>query len=178
MIERRHRAVPPEEDERKAEESLRALLPAQPAPGTPALPAEYWSNLLVRSNRRIDEAASGKAISISWAWRVAIPGVAAIIAFLVAVRYYAPEPSAVEGDLAQAIAALPAETIDSLVAAQAAFLLEGAQPAASGGEFDLTREQIAEYLINSGASGTLLESLSEEEVGDVLRSLSVSHKSL
>jgi len=179
MIYRRHKAVPPAEDERKAEEALRAALPGSAPGGTPELPPEYWSNLLVRTNRRIDdEAASPRAISLSWALRVAIPGVAAIIAFLVGVRYYAPEPSRVEGDLLQAVAALPVETIDSLLALRSSPAGQAGEPAADDADFEVSPEQIADYLVGSGASGALFESLSDEELNEVLHSLSVATKSL
>ena len=55
------------------------------------LPGTYWSNMLVKTNSRIDDVSSVRALSIGWALRVAIPGVVAIISFLIGLHYYSPE---------------------------------------------------------------------------------------
>ena len=69
-------------EEREASNELRTLL--RPNELLEQGPDDaYWHDLIARTNRRLDEAASGKAISISWAARVAIPGVVAIIFFFV-----------------------------------------------------------------------------------------------
>src|SRR4030042_6452064 len=86
-------AVTDGQEQQAVEELRQALrqtdLSPEHAPSEP-----YWSNLLVRTNERIDHATSGKAISLSWAARVALPGVITIIFFFVALRYYyEPEPS-------------------------------------------------------------------------------------
>ena len=77
-----------DEQEQEAVEELRQAL-RQADLSLEHLPSEtYWSNLLVRTNERIDHATSGKAISLSWAARVALPGVITIVFFFVALRYY------------------------------------------------------------------------------------------
>ena len=73
----------------------------------------YWQNLIIRTNARIDEATSGKALSLSWAWRVAIPGVFAIVSFLIGVHYYVPGQPDERVTVASVLSALPSAAIDS-----------------------------------------------------------------
>jgi hypothetical protein len=134
----------------------------------------YWQNLLVRTNRRIDDVTSGKALSISWALRVAIPGVIAIISFLIGLHYYVPERASKGTSVEAVVLALPAETQDSLLAT---LPLNDRLAALSsyGDYFDLSREQIAGYMIDNGTTGTLLETLTEDQVEKLLISLGENH---
>src|SRR5512141_561288 len=80
-----------ESEERELVDSVRALELEGGEKGTaPPISDAYWQNLIIRTNQRVDAAASAKAISISWAARVAIPGVVAIVSFLIALQYYVP----------------------------------------------------------------------------------------
>jgi hypothetical protein len=69
----------------------------------------------VKINGKIDDATSGKALSISWAARVAIPGVVAIVSFLVGLHYFAPDASRHAPSVAEVVLALPPAAIDSLL---------------------------------------------------------------
>ena len=132
----------------------------------------YWSNLLVRTNERIDHATSGKAISLSWAARVALPGVITIIFFFVALRYYyEPEPSGSNTSLVAVVASLPGAVIDSLA-------VQGTSSGLSMTTVDLNQsfmepsdDQLADYLITSGSVGVALEAMEDEQIREVLTSL-------
>ena len=130
----------------------------------------YWQNLLIRTNRRIDDVTSGKALSISWALRVAIPGVVAIISFLIGLHYYVPERTQKGTSLEAVVLSLPDETQDSLLAT---LPLRDRLSAISSFEdlFDLSREQIAGYMIDNGTTSMLLETLTDEQINELLISL-------
>ena len=107
----------PEEADRELEDEIRrqaALLP--PTQGT-QLPDAYWHNLIIRTNRQIDDASGAKAISLSWAARVAIPGVLAVLSFLIGLRYYVPERHPEQHSLTDAVMLLPGPVLDSIAAA-------------------------------------------------------------
>ena len=127
----------------------------------------YWQNLIIRTNARIDEATSGKALSLSWAWRVAIPGVFAIVSFLIGVHYYVPGQPDERVTVASVLSTLPSAAIDSL-------LLDPSQiePTLSvteiGGEmFDFSREQIADYLAVNGNTSAAADGLTEKEKDEI-----------
>lgn len=157
------------ETERMLENEIRAL--AGPSPDGPQSP--FWQNLLVTTNARIDDAASGKSITISWAARVAIPGVVAILAFLVGLHYYAPELTAERDRLADLVGGLSASAQDSLME-RYAIGAETLAPAVAGEVFDVTAGQAQEYLIDHAELSSLSELLTEEQVSSVLTALESS----
>jgi hypothetical protein len=162
----------PESVERELESELRAL-DAGSGP-VPPVPGPYWQNLIVRTNKRIDAVSSGRGITISWAARVAIPGVVAVISFLIGLHYYAPETGSPTDSVLTIIAALPDRAVDSLLADRV--LLGGEPPAKDlAGEkaFEVSEEQFSEYFIAQGSSQKLLESLDEKGVSQVMAYLAV-----
>ena len=153
-------------DEDAESEALRKTLsPVQPSPPDD----RYWANLIVRTNRRIDEVTSAKGISLSWAVRVAIPGVVAIVSFLIGLRYYVPEYAGKEKVID--LTAFPAETIDSLVIASDDAVVEASR---SSDIFELSRDQISDYMLSRGGREVLLRTLSEQQVELLVQSLRVS----
>jgi len=160
-----------DEAERALEAEVRRLAPGAGESGAAQPPDQYWQNLAVRANARIDAATSGKAISILWAARVAIPGVVAIVSFLIGLHYYVPEPPRENVSVASVVLSLPAESIDSLLMDPGRI-----DPSLSLQElgvdvFYLSREQIADYLVVSGNTGAAMEGLTEGETSALLASL-------
>jgi hypothetical protein len=155
-----------DEEEGRLEEEVRRLTADQPRCGS--LPDSYWANLLVRSNQRIDEATSPRALTISWAARVAFPGVLALLSFLVGVRYFVPMKEDAAAPLKAVILSLSDKAVDTLLAdpyriSQNLSLADlGVDP------FPLEKEDLAEYLIAAGNVSFVTESLSDDEVTDVL----------
>lgn len=134
-------------------------------------PDAYWPNLLVRTNNRLDQATSGKALTISWAARVAIPGVVAVLSFLVGLRYFAPQHESHAPTLAAVVLSMPQPSVDTLVSS-----ISEISPAVSVGDLGLDllnpeKEEIAKYLIDSGSVTTLEESMSDQQVTAVLTTL-------
>ncbi len=138
-----------------------------------ARPDVYWANLLVRTNRRIDEATSTKALSLSWAARVAIPGVVAVLSFVIALHYYAPVRTDRGDSLASVVRTMPERTVDSLLVAGAG-QGDGALPAVGVGDdiIQVSRDQIAEYFIDNGRETQLVESMDEQQANAFLTALS------
>lgn len=136
-------------------------------------PEAYWQNLPVRVNRRIDEATSGVALSISWAARVAIPGVLAVLSFLIGLQYYVPRHQGGES-LDGIVAALPVIELDSLVVT-----VRGNDEMIVAEDLTrtytaMTGEQAAEYLLGNGQMATLLESLPDDQLQGVFSRVGVS----
>lgn len=134
-------------------------------------PDAYWPNLIVRTNDRLDQATSGKALTISWAARVAIPGVVAILSFLVGLRYFAPQQESHTPTLAKVVLSMPQPSIDTLLSG-----LSEISAAVSVADLGLDplnpeKEEIASYLIDSGSVTTLEESMSDQQVTAVLAAL-------
>jgi hypothetical protein len=157
-------------EEREASNELRSLLGA--AELREQGPDEaYWHGLIARTNRRLDEAASSKAISISWAARVAIPGVVAIIFFFVGLHYYIPQPPPAVSPVREILLGLSNEDQDSL---GDTLWREGLLGEDRYGEiFTVPRDEIEEYLVTGGHAELALETISEAQVLaflDVLRS--------
>ncbi len=133
-----------------------------------APPAAYWQNQIVRINQRIDHATSGKALSINWALRVAIPGVVAVLSFVIGLHYYVPERSQASETVSELVMSLPAQAVDSL--------LTGTQPVDAPVSvedvgvdiFSFSQSQIADYLIHRGASETFVDGLSDQQFGDLV----------
>jgi hypothetical protein len=139
-------------------------------------PDAYWQNLIVKINGRIDEATSGKALSISWAARVAIPGVVAIVSFLVGLHYYVPEVLQHEPSVADVVLSLPPATMDSLLVDPSR-----ADPSLSVEDvatdvFVFSRQQIADYFIDNGNPGAAIDGISDREAGTVLAVLASEQK--
>jgi hypothetical protein len=162
------------ERELTSEIRLRSASPA--GAGRSGPPDAYWQNLVVKVNRRIDDATSGKALSISWAARVAIPGVVAIISFLVGLHYYVPDASRHGPSVADVVLSLPPATIDSLLIDPS-----GADPALSVEDvaadvFVFSRQQIAEYFIDNGNPDAAVDGISDREANTLFAVLSSEHK--
>ncbi|MGA9119791.1 MAG: hypothetical protein WB699_10540, partial [Bacteroidota bacterium] len=157
---RPEKIVPEERDERTLAEEIRTLAGETPGRENDVLPERYWANLLVRTNRRIDDATSPKALSISWAARVAIPGVVAVLSFVVALHYYAPVQPRDAMSLASVVRSLPDRDVDSIFVAGAG-REEGALQTVglSDDMLQVSKEQIAEYFIDNGRETQLVELL-------------------
>lgn len=160
-----------DEAERALETEVRRMAPDAGESGAAQPSDQYWQNLAVRANARIDEATSGKALSILWAARVAIPGVVAIVSFLIGLHYYVPEPPRENVSVAAIVLSLPPTAIDSL-------LLDPGRvdPSLSLQElgvdlFNVSREQIADYLVVSGNATAAVEGLTERETSALLAAL-------
>ncbi|HTY57405.1 MAG TPA: hypothetical protein VMF59_01250, partial [Bacteroidota bacterium] len=138
------------EVERELTSEIRQIAGSRGAGETPAVPDAYWQNLIIRVNARIDAATSGRALSISWAARVAIPGVVAIVSFLVGLHYIVPDAPKNEPSVADVVLSLPPAAMDSLLIDPSR-----ADPSLSVSDvatdvFVFSRREIAEYLIDSG----------------------------
>jgi hypothetical protein len=139
-------------------------------------PDAYWQNLVVKINGKIDDATSGKALSISWAARVAIPGVVAIVSFLVGLHYYVPDTARYAPSVADVVFALPPAAIDSLLIDPSR-----ADPSLSVVDvatdvFVFPRQQIADYFIDNGNPGAAVDGMSDREANTILAVLASAHK--
>lgn len=134
-------------------------------------PHGFWARQLVDINRRIDDATSGVALSLSWAARVAIPGVVAVLAFLIGLKYYAPDRTVSES-LRQATAALPAATIDSLYVASVADRDTATMTDLDRNLLAVTDASAEEYYLEHAQTSALVEDLSDQELHEVLATLS------
>ncbi len=170
-LEKAHRA---EFDEQKEEQSLKALLGKSAVTEEPVPSSSYWPALIARTNQRLDDATSGKAISISWAARVAIPGVVAILFFFIGLHYYVPEPPSQVSSLATVLLSLPAETQDSLLLEPSRIHESFSRADFYEDVFELSNDQITDYFIASGSTGMLLETMTDQEVNDLLATLTTS----
>ena len=131
-------------------------------------PDAYWQNFVVRANARIDGATSGRALSISWAARVAIPGVVAIASFLIALHFYVPEPPKASETVGAVVLSLPSSAMDSLLADPAR--IDASLSVAETGPdvFQVPGEQIAEYLVAHGNATAAMEGMSDGETSELL----------
>jgi hypothetical protein len=139
-------------------------------------PDAYWQNLVVKINGKIDDATSGKALSISWAARVAIPGVVAIVSFLVGLHYYVPDTTRHAPSVADVVFALPPAAIDSLLIDPSR-----ADPSLSVVDvatdvFVFPRQQIADYFIDNGNPGAAVDGMSDREANTILAVLASAQK--
>jgi hypothetical protein len=165
-----------DEAERQLASEIRGLAGSSEGGERSRPPDAYWQNLVVRINRKIDDATSGKALSISWAARVAIPGVVAIVSFLVGLHYFAPDAYRHEPTVTEFVLALPPAAIDSLLIDPSA-----ADPSLSVEDvatdvFTLPRQQIADYFIDNGNPGAAVDGISDRETNTILSVLSSDHK--
>ncbi|MDH4070760.1 MAG: hypothetical protein OEV30_10070 [Ignavibacteria bacterium] len=155
-------------DVEEKEEELRQLLGSltgsseDPSPG-------YWQNLTARNNLRVDEAGSGRAISISWAARVAFPGAIAILFFFIGLHYYVPRQIPDGVSVTEVVSGFSEEGQDSLYR----YLLGTGYEMTENGIFyedlfDPAEEGIEEYLISSGDTRVLLSTFSDEQISELL----------
>jgi hypothetical protein len=161
-----------DEEERALEASVRELSRGQVETPPPA--DAYWQNLAIRINKRVDEATSGKAISLSWAARVAIPGVVAVLSFLIGLRYYAPDRPVTPASLVEATSMLPSATVDSLVASSLSVAETAPDETITGWVLAVPHDMASDYLCEYGGTSVLLGDLSETEVKHLLLALGSS----
>jgi len=137
------------------------------------VPQAYWQNLIIRTNRRIDDVSSGKGITISWAARVAIPGVVALLSFMIGLRYYTPELTTGRDALADVVLALPNGVADSVFQN---YPLNASEAMEVVGErmLEVSDQQMHDYFIEEGGMRSVLEVLTEEQVSEVLTLLESS----
>jgi hypothetical protein len=157
--------------ERELEESVRGA--AGRDQSGEDVPQAYWQNLIIRTNRRIDDVSSGKGITISWAARVAIPGVVALISFMIGLRYYTPELTTGRDALADVVLALPNGVAD---AGFQNYPLNASEAMEVVGErmLEVSGQQMHDYFIEEGGMRSVLEVLTEEQVSEVLTLLESS----
>lgn len=160
-------------EERELEESVRRLAAQAGDPTPSAPPPPYWQNLIVRINSRIDHEESGKMLSLHWALRVAIPGVVAILSFVIGLHYYVPEKRTQEESVSAAILSLPAQSVDSLLLNPSPLAGSLSIAEVEGNLFEVTQDQIGEYLITHGSVQTLVETLSDQQLGEVMVQLGI-----
>ena len=157
---------PDEFDEAGQAEALRRL--AGSAPPVSTRPDAYWHNLIIRTNSRIDEATSPKALTISWALRVALPGVLAIASFMIGLRYFVPNNRGGALPLQAVVLSMPDRAVDTLLADPSRLNAGLSIADLDVDPFDLPNEDLAEYLIASGSVSMVTESLNDDQVTEVL----------
>jgi hypothetical protein len=161
--------------EKELEDQIRA---ANRSGGAPEMQRDFWNSLRVRTNERIDRATSGKAITLSWAARVAIPGVVALLSFLIGLHYYAPLPAASAVPLGSVLEQLPALTMDSLVLASVTVVDSADADLVNTTVFDAESHEIAAYLLAAGATAEVSEFLDDDDVDQILQSMTKQSKKL
>lgn len=158
--------------ERTAEKELEDQIRAEnQAGGAPEMPRNFWNSLRIRTNERIDHATSGKAITLSWAARVAIPGVVALLSFLIGLHYYAPLPAPAAGPLISVLEELPSRTVDSLLWASMTVVDSADAEIVNLRVFDAESHEIAAYLLDAGATAEVSAFLDDEDVDQILQSM-------
>ena len=124
----------------------------------------YWSDLISRTDRRLDDAASGKAISISWAARVAIPGVVAIVFFFIGLHYYIPRVQPAANPLQEMLLGLSREEQDYVGDVLGSEGSLGRDPGRYSDLFTISGDEIEQYLVETGHVESTLETFSEQEL--------------
>jgi hypothetical protein len=162
-------------DERLAVESLRALLGGGNATSEGGPSDAYWSNLIVRTNQRIDEVTSVKALSLSWVVRVAIPGVVAIIFFFIGLHYYVPDRPAQQTSLASVVLSMPAASLDSLLSEPTRLDESISVADIHSNLLDVSSDQASEYVLASEDPTSLLATMTDEQVNRVIAKLASTH---
>jgi hypothetical protein len=163
---RRETQHPADDEENRLVEELKKQIVQ-----VPDVPQTYFANLLVKTNYRIDEATSAKAISISWAARVAIPGVVAILFFFIGLHYYVPQTPTHESSVTSLVTSLPEDAVDSLLVEPERLDQSLSVRDVQADIFQFSSDQISEYLVATGYPQTAVESLSENEVAALLHAL-------
>jgi hypothetical protein len=170
-MKRKGEVSPPADfDEQRAVEELKTQL-EQLGEHPDAVPQTYWPSLLVRTNWRIDDATSAKALSISWAARVAIPGVVAILFFFIGLHYYVPEMVKKESSVASLINMLPEETVDSILVEPERLSTSLSAREVSSDIFQFSADQITEYLVATGNAQTTVDNMSDADIAALLSAL-------
>jgi hypothetical protein len=153
-------------DDAQLTASIRELASGDSTPVGPA--GAYWGALLARTNERIDEATSPKALTISWALRVALPGVLAIASFMIGLRYFVPMETRRALPLQAVVLSLPEAEMDTMLAYPSR-LNEGLSLAdLEVDPFAVQKEDLQEYLIASASVASMTETLDDDQVTDVL----------
>jgi hypothetical protein len=134
----------------------------EPSPG-------YWGNLIIKTNERIDGATSGKALSISWTFRVALPGVIAVLAFIVGLHYFVPRQADDAASLVNVVAKLPTESADSIYLANIGITDEERDEILSPAS--VPREQVVDYYVQTADPEAIMETLSDTQATDLLAAL-------
>lgn len=160
------------EVERDLTSEIRQIAGSLDAGEKSPVPDAYWQNLIIRVNGRIDGATSGRALSISWAARVAIPGVVAIVSFLVGLHYMVPDAPRHEPSVADIVLSLPPAAMDSLLIDPSRVDPSLSVVDVATDVFVFSRQQIAEYLIDTGNPGAAVDEVSEGEASTILAVLS------
>jgi hypothetical protein len=170
-MKRRHEhPEPSEQDERDAVAALKQQI-AQLNDSPVVLTKTYWANLLVRTNQRVDDASGAKAISISWAARVAIPGVVAILFFFIGLHYYVPDLPKRETSVASMVNTLPQDALDSILVHPEQIGASLSSIGMSSDIFQFSSEQLTDYLAVTGSREALVETLDDSEVARLLVAL-------
>lgn len=128
--------------------------------------ATYFANLMVKTNETIERVTSGKALSISWLARVAVPGVVAILFFFIGLHYYRPEIGNGTTSVVEAVNTLPQSALDSLIVASLVQSGENGQLDEMN-MFEVSTEQLAEYCVNSEDASSLLEKIPTEQLNTI-----------
>jgi hypothetical protein len=162
--------TPQDQDEARDTAALKALLARESDAQTPLAPP-YWGSLIARTNERIDAVTSAKALSISWAARVAIPGVLVILFFFIGLHYYAPDMGTNDATVAGLIETLPQPTVDSLMLNSDALRASLSTGDVGSDFFQFTGEQLSEYISTNASRETLVESLDDTDVTSLLVAL-------
>ena len=135
----------------------------------------HFANLIIKTNEAIDHVTSGKALSISWLARVAVPGVVAILFFFIGFHYYVPEKAGHQSTT-EMLQSLPTSVVDSLLVASSSEVSLATTDLHSD-LFDVSNDQLAEFYVSSESAATVLEALSEQqrqEVASLLESRSTN----
>lgn len=157
-----------DQDEQRSSEELRSALQSKGGYDPLEPPDNYWSSMLVHVNEQLDSATSGKALSLSWAARVAIPGVVAIISFYIGLHYYVPEQATQQTAAMPILASLLQSEIDSLLVEQS---LTDAAGYGHETVFSISGEEAAQYCISTGEPSLAFEILSDAQVDKLLTTL-------
>jgi hypothetical protein len=165
-MKRRDQQIPDERAEEELAAEIRRLTLGDKAPPSPS--PSYWPRLLVRTNQRIDEATSPKALTLSWAARVAIPGVVAILSFFIGLRYFMPVQTQDATPLEAVVMAMPDRAVDTLLSDPSTLGTSLSAADLGVDPFDMPKEQLAEYLISSANVRTVTEAFSDDQVTEVL----------
>jgi hypothetical protein len=147
-------------DDRELSESLKALVGK---PGS-SVPSSYWGSLHLRTEERIDKGSSPGAISLSWALRVAIPGVVAILCFFIGLAYYVPDQR--EPAITSIVISLPDAALDSLFQHEALKERKLILEEFDGQSLFFSEEDVPGYLLETGRLHSLL--LNDTEIQDLI----------
>jgi len=165
----RQNTPPPDEAaEHELVASVRQLAAQKGGEEPPRPPVTYWQNLIARTNAGIDEASSPKAITLSWAARVAIPGVVAILSFLVGLRYFVPDHRGTGPSLQSVVMTLPQGALDSIQTDQSVSDRLADMADVGLDIFEVTKDDVTRYFVEEGQLSAAAASLDDQQVTEVL----------